>query len=104
MRTIITLAVLVLAIAAPTREATAATDGVITKPQAAGAAPPARQDPPVRPLAWPLRASVMRQCEKAFPDEGICACVVHEVEVLSPDAQVVTAEALQLAVKRCRNL
>ncbi len=98
----LTLLLLAAAGTAP-HAARAAPDGAAAAPPT-GAGPAARDEAPVRPMAPALRNSVMLQCRKAFPGESICACVVHQLEVLSPDAEVVTAEALQVAVRRCRRV
>lgn len=95
MRTIL-LTILLLAAAAPAHGAVSRRDGAVVEPGGTRAASPAR------PLSPALRASVMTQCQKAFPGEGICACVVYQLEVLSPDPEVVTSEALQTAFQRCR--
>ncbi len=99
MRTI-TLTVLLLAAAGPAHAAVAVDEKVTTAPPAVPADPP--QQDGVQQWTASQRESVMHQCEKAFPGERICGCLTHEIEALSPDPEVVTSDAIQAGLRRCR--
>ena len=103
MRTIL-VSLLLLAAFGPGRGAWAADDAPGAQPPARADAPPARREDPAQPWTPEQRALVRQQCELAFPGENICACVTHQIELLSPDPEVVTAEAIQTGVKRCRRV
>jgi hypothetical protein len=97
----ITLTILLLAAAGRAHEARAAVDTATTHP-ATKADPPPKSQEPAQHWTPSLRATVMRQCQQAFPDETMCACFTRQLEVLSRDSEVVTAENMQAALKRCR--
>ena len=97
------LTLLLLAASGPAHHAMAAGDPPAAQPPPRADAP-AERDTAVQPWSPEQRASMMHECENAFPGEGICACVTHQVELLSPDPAVVTAEAIQAGVKRCRRV
>ncbi len=102
MRTII-LSLLLVAAFGPARHTLAAGDLPAVQPSPRADAP-AKRDPAAQPWTPEQRASMMHECENAFPGEGICACVTHQVELLSPDPDVVTSEAIQAGVKHCRRV
>ncbi len=92
------LLILLLAAAAPVRPATA---GVEVAHATRPADPPRSQDP-ARGWTPSLRASVMRHCQASLPDGTNCTCFTHQLEALSADSEVVTAENIQAALKVCR--
>ncbi len=99
MRTIV-LTILLLAAAAPAHAATFGVEPTAAH-QAKTAAPPPPSQDPAGHWSPKLRASVMNQCQKAFPDETICTCFTHQLELLSGDSEVVTSENIQAALKLC---
>lgn len=78
----------------------------------------ARQERPATPAApdlaqresaprhWSpaLRASVMRQCQVAIPDDLLCTCLTRQLELLSPDPETeFTDEDIQTGLNSCRS-
>ncbi len=101
MRTI-ALTILLLAAAAPAHGATFRVEATAAR-QRKPADPPASQDPAGH---WSpkLRATVMHQCQDTFPDQAICSCFTHQLEVLSGDSDAVTSENMQAALKLCTDV
>jgi hypothetical protein len=100
----LSLMLLFLAVAAPTREAVAEVDAGTTQTRSPSADPPASDKVPVEHWTASLRASVQRQCQTALSDESTCACFTHELEALSADSDVVTSDNMQVALARCREM
>ncbi len=86
----LTLTVLLLAAAGPAHAAAAE-----------GADGPATPEDPA--LQASRRAEVLSGCEQALPnEERVCACVADRLQAPSRDQEVVTAEDLRAALRRCR--
>ncbi len=92
----ITLVALLLAMAGPTQAV------AVAAAQRPGPAPAKPED--AHRWAPALRAAVLQQCQDTLPDASICGCVTDQLERLSADTEVVTAENLQVALKRCRQV
>lgn len=99
----LTLTVLLLAAAGPAHAAVAGGD--VTQPPERRADGPVAPEDPAQLTAASRRAEVLSGCEQAFPDEErVCACVADRLQAPSRDQEVVTAEDLQAALRRCREL
>lgn len=97
-----TLAVLLLVAAGPARAAVAEGGDLPPAPGHGADGPATPEDPTVQASR---RAEVLSGCERAFPDEErVCACVADRLQAPSRDQEVVTAEDLQAALRRCREL
>ncbi len=93
----IAVTILLLVAAATARGATGGVDP---------AHPTRRPDPqlnqePERRWTAKLRSAVMHSCQSALPDRTNCSCFTHQLEVLSANSEVVTAEGMQAALRMC---